>query len=102
MYLLLFASAIRLKHKYPKVKRTYEVPGGKLGMWIVSGVGLLGSAFAIFVGFFPPKQLAFKHPEFFVGFLGAGVIISLLLPQLIHGMRKASWKRKAKEVNNAK
>ncbi len=36
MYILLFASAIRLKYTQADVPRAYNVPGGKLGMWIVS------------------------------------------------------------------
>lgn len=94
MYILLFAAAIHLRYKKPDVHRTYRVPGGKWGIWVVGGVGLLGSLFAIFVGFFPPAQLTFKHPQFYVSFLGMGVILSLVVPQIIYGMRKAAWKRK--------
>lgn len=101
MYLLLFAAAIRLRYKDPNRKRPYKIPGGNFGMWCVAGIGMLGSLFAIFVGFFPPVQLPFKL-EFYVGFLGSGVILALILPQIIYGMRKPSWKRKAREHYNVK
>ena len=80
MYILLFTAAIRLRYKHPEVKRVYQVPGGNFGMWLVAGIGILGASFAIFVGFFPPAQLPFKHPEFFVGFLGFGVTMSSAVP----------------------
>ena len=47
MYLMLFVSAIRLRYTQPKVKRTSVVPGGNLGMWLVSGLAILGLLFAI-------------------------------------------------------
>lgn len=102
MYLLFFAAAIRLRYKEPNRKRPYKIPGGNFGMWCVAGLGMLGSAFAIFVGFFPPTQLGFGSVKFYVGFLGSGVILALILPQIIYGMRKPSWKRKAREMDNVK
>ncbi len=95
MYVLLFAAAIFLRYKKPNVERPYKVPGGNIGMWIISGVGILGSLFAIFVGFFPPAQLPFKNPEFYMGSLGIGIVIVLILPQILYGIRKPSWKRAA-------
>nr|NGX37713.1 Glutamate/gamma-aminobutyrate antiporter [Chlamydiota bacterium] len=101
MYLWLLGADVRLRYKDPNRKRPYKIPGGYFGMWCVAGIGMLGSLFAIFVGFFPPVQLPFKL-EFYVGFLGSGVILALILPQIIYGMRKPSWKRKAREHYNVK
>lgn len=102
MYVLLFAAAIHLRYKKPDVKRVYKIPGGKWGIWLVGGLGMIGAMFAIFVGFFPPAQLPFKNPGFYFAFLGVGVILALILPQIIYGMRKPRWKQKAKEIQNAK
>jgi len=101
MYILLFAAAIRLRYKEPNKDRPYCIPGGLLGMWFVSGIGILGAIFAIFIGFFPPAQLEFQRVGFYVGFLGIGTILALILPQIIYGMRKPKWKRKVKEMHNA-
>ena len=101
MYILLFAAAIRLRYKEPKKARPYRIPGGHFGMWLVSGIGILGALFAIFIGFFPPSQLDFQGVGFYVGFLGIGIILALVLPQIIYGMRKPKWKRKAKEIHGA-
>lgn len=83
MYLLMFASAIRLRYTKPHVKRAYNVPGGKIGMWCVAGLGILGSLFAILVGFFPPEQLQVGHPLVYVLFIACGVVLFVTIPVLI-------------------
>lgn len=92
MYILLYAAAIRLRYSQPDVKRTYKIPGGNFGMWIVSGMGILGALFAIVVGFFPPDQLTIGNPLFYVFFLIGGIIIFVGAPILIIHFRKPSWK----------
>jgi glutamate:GABA antiporter len=84
MYLLLFAAGITLRYKQPHVERTYRIPGGNWGMWLVAGVGILASLFAIFVGFFPPEQIQFGSLKFYIGFLVVGTVVSVLLPQIIY------------------
>ena len=46
MYLLMFGAAIYLRYSQPNRKRTFKVPGGIVGMWIIGGAGLLGSLLA--------------------------------------------------------
>src|SRR5262249_25954120 len=69
MYILLFAAAIKLRYKRPGVDRPYKVPGGKIGIWIVSGLGILSSAFALIIGFFPPAQIITGNRVFYISFL---------------------------------
>ncbi len=95
MYILLFAAGIALRYKHPKVRRDYRIPGGHLGIWIVSGVGIMGALFAITVGFFPPVQLQWGSSAFYVWFLAIGLVLGILLPQLILKARKPHWKRMA-------
>lgn len=56
-YILLFSAAIRLHHTCLHVKRAFKIPGGKVGLWFVSGVGILTCILAIGVGFLPPSQV---------------------------------------------
>ena len=91
MYLLLFAAAIWLRYKRPDVERAYRVPGKNFGMWCVSGIGILTSLFAIFIGFFPPSQVPIGNSFFFVLFLILGVVLFCLGPSLILLFRKPSW-----------
>ncbi|MBD3379617.1 MAG: amino acid permease [Candidatus Omnitrophica bacterium] len=91
MYIMLFITAIRLRYLCPEVHRTYKVPGGNAGMWIVSGVGILGAIFAITVGFFPPAQLTVGSPAFYVLFLTAGTVLFAGAPLLIHLFKRPDW-----------
>ncbi len=100
MYILLYAAAIRLRYTQPDVKRTYKIPGGNFGIWLVAGLGILGAAFAIAVGFFPPKQLTIGNPLFYILFLVGAIIIFIGSPILIIRLRKPSWK--LKDVNKEK
>lgn len=92
MYIMLYAAAIRLRYTQPNVNRTYKVPGGNFGMWLISGIGILGALFAIIVGFFPPKQLTVGSPLFYVCFLIVGIIVFLGAPILMIHFRKPSWR----------
>lgn len=94
MYIMLFASAIRLKYTQADVPRAYNVPGGKLGMWIVSGIGLAGAVFAIIVGLFPPAQLSIGSPSFYIVFLIVGILFFILAPIIIYHFKKPDWTKK--------
>ncbi|MBV9257871.1 MAG: APC family permease, partial [Ktedonobacteraceae bacterium] len=48
-YLLIFPAFLLLRYRYPDVPRTYRVPGGMLGAWIVT---LLPFAYALIAGYF--------------------------------------------------
>jgi len=95
MYLLLYASAIKLKFSQPNVHRSYKVPGGKLGMCLVAGFGMIAVIFAIVVGFFPPSMLSIGSPSFYVLFLIIGVVAFVSAPLVIHSLRKPSWVSKS-------
>jgi len=93
MYILLFAAGIKLRITRPDLPRTYKVPGGILGMCIVSGVGLLGVCFALLVSFFPPTNLPVGNPSLYVGLVALGLIIFVGLPLWINSMKKPGWKK---------
>jgi glutamate:GABA antiporter len=57
MYVVMFLAAICLKYKLVKQPNAFSIPGGKLGMWLVSGLGLIGCAVTLFVGFIPPDGI---------------------------------------------
>ncbi len=94
MYLLMFAASIKLRYTKPDVKRSYKIPGGKYGIWIVSGIGILSSLFAIIIGFFPPAQLATGNEKIYVSFLLIGLAIFCLGPSIILLFQKPSWKKR--------
>ncbi|NQT22775.1 MAG: amino acid permease, partial [Candidatus Omnitrophica bacterium] len=91
MYIILFAAGIRLRYSQPGVPRAYKIPGGNLGMWLVSGIGILGAIFAITVGFFPPSQLTVGSPTFYVAFITIGIIVFASAPLIINFLKKPEW-----------
>ena len=83
MYLLMFAAAIKLRYSKPEVPRAYKVPGGKLGMWLVSGIAFLTSLFAIITGFIPTPRVRADGIGSILGyiaFLLFGTILFILIP----------------------
>ncbi|MEJ2024993.1 MAG: APC family permease, partial [Deltaproteobacteria bacterium] len=85
MYIAMFASAIRLRYSQPGVLRSFRVPFGNTGLWIVGGLGILGAVGCVFIGFFPPVQLESQHihSTVFISFLGIGILAVISLPYLI-------------------
>lgn len=57
MYLLMFAAAIQLRFSKPDHPRPFKIPGGKPGMILVSGIGILGASITFLVSFMPPKDI---------------------------------------------
>ncbi len=90
MYILLFVSALILRYKYPHTKRTYQVPGGTLGLWIISLLGLTGSTFGFLIGFLPPSQLNTGNPLQYTTLLLCGAAFFCTLPFLIYKASKKS------------
>ena len=83
MYLFMFAAAIRLRYSQPDKERPYRIPGGKAGIWLVSGIAFLTSLASILCGFIPPSNVISKGTEsvvLYVGFLFFGTAAFLLVP----------------------
>jgi amino acid transporter len=91
MYILMFAAAIKLRYKHPHIKRTYKIPGGNVGMWIVGGLGLIGSLSTFLVGFFPPAQFVTGNTFAYVSFLIFSIVIACIAPSVILLFKKPDW-----------
>lgn len=91
MYVLMFAAVIRLRYTHPHLHRPYKIPGGKVGVWIVAGLGLTGSLATFFIGFFPPAQIATGNTFVYVGFLILSILIACIAPSVILLFKKPSW-----------
>jgi len=57
MYVIMFGAAIYLKYKLKNKPNAFAVPGGKIGMWLTSGLGLIGCFITLYVGFIPPEGI---------------------------------------------
>lgn len=61
LYIVFFCVAIKLRYSHPRLPREFTVPGGNVGIWVVSGVGIIGCALVFVLGFIPPQVLHI-HP----------------------------------------
>lgn len=92
MYLLMFAAAIYLRYSQPNRPRPYRIPGGETGMWIIGGLGLLGSLLAFVLSFIPPGQISVGSPTTYVSILIGLTILFVAIPFLIYAVRKQHWR----------
>ena len=60
-------------------------------MWIVSGVGFLGSLLAFVLSFIPPAQISVGSNTVWYAVLFIGCIVVVGAPFVIYAMRKPSW-----------
>jgi glutamate:GABA antiporter len=85
MYILMFAAAIKLRHTQPEVIRTYKIPGGNIGLWLIAGCGLLVSSYALILSFIPPGKLFNTASIFYkeLGFMGLFALVTLSIIMLL-------------------
>jgi amino acid transporter len=57
MYFIMFAAAIKLRLSEPDHPRSFQIPGGLLGMLFVAGVGMVGVLATLAVSFIPPEGI---------------------------------------------
>jgi len=95
MYMLMFGAAIYLRHTQPNQPRTFKVPGGMFGMWIIGGAGFLGSLLAFVLSFIPPSQISVGSPTIYVMILIGGNVLVVAIPFVIYALRKPNWKSKS-------
>lgn len=87
VYFGIFAAVIRLRYTQPLVKRTFRIPGGKLGVWLVAGSGLI-VCFAVWCfGFFPPSQLSVGNTTTYEILLIGGTALICIIP-FLYRMKK--------------
>lgn len=88
MYVIIFLAAIVLRYKDPQRLRPFKIPLGRLGLFLITGAGILSSIFAIVVGFFPPSQLDGFTIRTYITAMLLGVFILCLIPFLIRASLK--------------
>lgn len=88
MYILMFIAAIVLRYKRPEKFRAYKIPFKNIGMWLVAGIGIIGAAFGLLVGFVPPSQLEMSNLIIYEGFLSLGCVIFCIIPFFIRTLER--------------
>jgi amino acid transporter len=81
MYVMLFASALKLRRSRPEVERPFAIPGGRFGVRLACGLGISFSVAAFAVGFVPPAGLpetsVVSHTLVLAGAVAFGVLAPL-------------------------
>ena len=80
MYLLMFAAGIYLRYKCPDQPRPFKIPGGKFGMWLVAGMGMIGCITTIVVGFIPPTDIQMGTLAQYDALIVGGLLMMSLPP----------------------
>ena len=95
MYLLMFAAAIYLRYSMKSTPRPFRLGSKGNGvMWIVAGVGFLGSLLAFVLSFIPPAQISVGSNSVWYSVLVIGCIVVVVAPYIIYAMRKPEWEDK--------
>ncbi len=91
VYLMVFASLIKLRYSQPNTPRAFKIPGGMAGIWIIGGLGLLSSGFTFLVSLVPPGDSGIPVLGYAVIML-IGTAILALPPLVFMALKKPSWK----------
>lgn len=92
MYLLIFGAVIALRYKDPDRVRPYRIPGGKAGVWIIGGTGLVALLLAGYFGMMPPDGMDFVSPGTYILIMLAGTAALSFTPFAFLLFRKDSWR----------
>jgi len=77
MYILMFCAGIKLHYKYLDRPTTFKIPGGSLGIWIISLFGLTGCILTIIISFFPPVNINIGNPIHYLLMISIGNLITI-------------------------
>lgn len=83
MYLLMFAAAIKLRLRRIKQQRAFRIPGGLVGIFFVTGLGIIGCIVTLLVSFMPPIGIDIENLINYELTLILGVIFLCLPPFVV-------------------
>jgi amino acid transporter len=100
MYALMFISCLVLRYKHPNVERSYKIPGGWIGIWVLVTVGTITCIAGIILSCFPPEA---KTEADFIDAVGdnwkmlwviytvPAFVIIIIVPFIIYAFRRPHW-----------
>jgi hypothetical protein len=71
----MFMSAIKLHYTFKNRATSFKIPGGDIGMWITSLIGIFGSVLTIAVGFFPPSELKINVAKYSLLIISGNILM---------------------------
>ena len=94
-YMFIFASVIKLRYSRPEVRRTYRIPGGSVGVWVIAGAGFASCLFTFIVSLFPPSGIETTSPEVYMISMIVGTAVLALPPLVLVKFKKVSSAKKS-------
>ncbi|MEY3798724.1 MAG: hypothetical protein RLZZ406_25 [Pseudomonadota bacterium] len=91
IYMLMFSACIYLRYTQPELPRPFIIPGGKIGLWLCAGTGIISSLLGFALSFVPPSQIPVGSPVVYVTILIVGTAIFVGAPILLFALRKPEW-----------
>ena len=79
-YILFFAAAIKLHINLPQKEGAFRIPGGKIGGYIVGGIGASACLITMALGFLPPETVKVGNIWSYELTLIIGILIFALPP----------------------
>ena len=80
VYVAMFPAAIVLRYKFPERARAFQIPGGKMGLWVICLLGLSTCIFGVIIGFIPPAQIPVGSVLKYELIISIGVLFGCLVP----------------------
>ncbi len=94
VYILVFASLVKLRYSQPSAPRPFKIPGGMPGIWIVGGMGAFGVIFSFIVGLMPTGEFSAAETFAYVAGILIGTFLLAVPPLIFLKMKKPSWVEK--------
>ena len=88
MYILMFSAMIKLRYSHAHIHRSYKIPFGTKGAWVIGSLGIISSVFTFLITFVPPSQLMVGNLYFYETFLIGGMLLMCIVPHLVYHKSK--------------
>ncbi len=88
-YIFMFLAVIKLRIVRPNMKRPFTIPGGKIGLYTTTSLGISSCVIAISLSFLPPSDIAVgNYMNYELMLIGSFVLFLLAIFKLSRTTRK--------------
>ncbi len=94
LYILVFASVIKLRYSQPDTLHPFKIPGGMAGVGLGGGLGACGTTFAFIVGRMPPSSFLTRGLDYVSAVL-LGTFLLAVPPLVFLKFKNPSWLKPA-------
>jgi len=91
-YLPVFAAVIKLRYTQPAKPRPFKIWGGTGGVWIISGIGFIATAFTGFIAFNKPDSITLFTSMEYLLVMMTGTFIWMVPYLIFRWIRRPGWK----------